>query len=454
MIPFQVNGNSFHDDWWWALLKAIIILVIVLLWTIINVWYERRLLGFMNNRLGPNMNGPAGIMQTMSDGIKLIFKEDFSPKHVDKMIFNLAPTLIGLASFSVWSVIPFGGEVHIGEYATRLQLFDLPVAVLVIFAFASIGVYGIVLAGWSSSDSYSLLGGLRSSAQMISYEVAMGLSVVPVFLAAGSMSTADIVEAQAAHLSPFGVNIGVPGWYALLLIPSLCIFFISALGEANRTPFDLAECEQELVAGHTTEYSGFRFALYYLAEWIGMATQSAVAVTLFFGGYRAPWPFNLLTQVPGWEWVDSGWMGLFWFFFKTQLIITFIIWVRCSLVRYRYDQFMSLGWKRLIPIAIVWILAVATFMTARNQGWFSTPIAWAVFAAVMIAILAWTFWPEKQPAPKVIPKFDAFSGGYPVPPLPGQGGATTIPATFEPVVTVSDTNPDPEPVGVGTEKGA
>ncbi|MGL5406951.1 MAG: NADH-quinone oxidoreductase subunit NuoH [Propionibacteriaceae bacterium] len=420
----NADGLFFHDPWWLALAKAVLAVVVLLLWTIMNVWFERRTFAKMLQRIGPNMNGPLGLWQTIAEGVKCLLKEDFAPGHVDKWVYNLAPILTGVAAFSTWAVLPLGGEVSIFGHTTRLQVIDLPVAVLYIFAVASIGIYGIVLAGWASSDSYSLLGSLRSSAQMISYEVAMGLSLVPVFLASGTMSTSGIADAQAQHILFRGVDLGLPAWYFLLLFPSFCIFGISALGEANRTPFDLSECEQELVSGHITEYTGFRYALYYLGEYIAMATQASIATTLFLGGYHAPWPINWIApSLDPTVGQGNGWWGLLWFFLKAQVLIFVIIWIRASVPRFRYDQFMSLGWKRLIPISLVWIVAVATWMTAADNGWFATTAGRVGVGVICLGLLAWAFWPQKKKQEEVATasgEFDAFAGGYPVPPMPGQ----------------------------------
>ena len=416
MTPLE-NAIFGPDPWWIVAIKVVGVFALLLTWTIINVWFERRVLGKMQNRKGPTQNSPGGILQAAGDGIKLVFKEQFLPKGVDKVIFNLAPILCGIAAFTSWSVIPLGGEVNLFGHRTNLQITDLPVAGLFILAVASIGIYGIVLAGWSSDNSYSLLGGLRSSAQMISYEVAMGLSLVAVFMMANSMSTSQIVAAQTQRLNIFGVNTGIPGWYALLLIPSFVIYVISMLGESNRVPFDLPECESELVSGYSTEYTGFRYGMYYLAEYINMATLSAVCVTLFLGGYHAPWPLNL---VPG---LDSGWWTLLWFLIKTQLVIFFFVWTRAAVPRFRYDTFMDLGWKVLIPVSLAWILMVAVLKTGQNQGWFANWIFWAVMVAVVLAILAGVMFlgkAEEDNDELNGTEFDAFAGGYPVPPMPGE----------------------------------
>lgn len=455
------NGVFGTDPWWLVLIKVVLLFVILLVWTIFNVWYERRVVAKMQHRLGPIMNPTwaGGLGQAVADGAKLLLKEDFRPTHTDKWVFNLAPLLTGVAAFTSWCVIPFGGQVTMFGHQTHLQLTDLPVAVLFILASASIGIYGIVLAGWASNSTYSLLGSLRSSAQMISYEVAMGLSLIAVFMFAGSMSTSQIVEAQATPMHVFGVNTHLPGWYALLLFPSFIIYVISMVGETNRAPFDLPECESELVSGYITEYSGFRYAMYFLAEYINMATVSAVAVTLFLGGYHAPWPFNLV------HFLDNGWMGMFWFFLKVQLIITFFVWLRGTLPRFRYDQFMDLGWKWLIPISLVWLLAVATLKQGIDNQWFHGVVFWAILAAIALLLVVTLLFGGKEEeieVPDDDAPFDAFAGGYPVPPMPGQilpEMAGVLSSTAEAAAT--DSPPDfenyptpPIPPRAGTTNGA
>ncbi len=417
MTPFE-NLVFGTDVWWISLTKVGGIFSILLLWCLFNVWFERRVLGRMQNRQGPKMNGPFGLPQAMGDGLKLVFKEEFIPAKTDSIIFNLAPMLAGVAAFTSWSVIPLGGEVTMFGQTTRLQLTDLPVSSLFIIAVASIGIYGIVMAGWASSGSYSLLGGLRSSAQMISYEIAMGLSLVAVFMFSGSMSTADIVESQTLTLHVFGYDIGIPGWYSLLLIPSFIIYVIAMFGESNRLPFDLPECESELVSGYSTEYTGFRYGMYYLAEYINMQTLSAVCVTLFLGGYTSIWPVNVLA--PG---ADEGWWGLLWFFGKCQLVIFFFVWTRGALPRFRYDQFMNLGWKWLIPISLVWIMMVAVVKAGMQENWFQGPVFTIVtiaVVAVLLAVILFSGTDEEEPEEAEPEVFDAFAGGYPVPPMPGQ----------------------------------
>lgn len=406
-----------NDPWWLVLIKVVVLFVVLLVWTIFNVWYERRLVGKMQHRLGPIMNGPLGLGQALADGMKLLIKEDFMPSMVDRVLFTVAPLIAGTAAFTAWAVIPFGGEVEIFGVRTLLQLTDLPVGVLVLLAVTSVGIYGFVLAGWASNSPYSLLGGLRSSAQMISYEIAMGLALVSVFLYAGSMSTHEIVEAQRVPLAPFGAEwLGLQTWYWLLLLPSFVIYAISMVGETNRAPFDLPEAESELVSGYITEYSGFRYAVYFLAEYINMATVSAIATTLFLGGYLPIWPLNLI------EPLNNAWLGPIWFVLKVQLFISLFVWLRGTLPRFRYDQFMKLGWKGLIPVALAWIVVIATFQSLRRENLLQGPVLWGAIILIVLALAAILLIGEK-PAPEPEPElgeFDAFAGGYPVPPQPGQ----------------------------------
>jgi NADH-quinone oxidoreductase subunit H len=406
-----------NDPWWLMLIKVIVLVVLLLTWTIFNVWFERRLVGKMQHRLGPIMNGPFGLGQALADGMKCLFKEDFLPSMVDRVLFVVAPLIAGTAAFTAWAVIPLGGEVEMFGIKTYLQATDLPVAVLVLLAVTSVAIYGFVLAGWSSNSPYSLLGALRSSAQMISYEVAMGLSLVSVFLAAGSMSTHDIVEAQRLPLMPFGVPVGFQSWNWLMMLPAFVIYVISMVGETNRAPFDLPEAESELVSGYITEYSGFKYAIYFLAEYINMATVSAIATTLFMGGYLPIWPFNLI------EPLNNPWLGPIWFVIKVQLFISFFVWIRGTLPRFRYDQFMKLGWKGLIPIALVWIIVFATFTELRVSNLLAGPgiyIAIGVMALLVFGIVMLTDRPEPESPPIPTGEVDVFAGGFPVPPRPGQ----------------------------------
>ncbi len=425
MTPLEaVFGN---DPWWIVLIKVVAVFVLLLIWTIFNVWFERRVLGKMQNRKGPIMNGPLGLGQAMGDGVKLLFKEDFRPARTDGLVYNLAPMLTAVAAFASWSVIPFGGEVRMFGVQTHLQITDLPVGALLVMAIAGVGFYGFVLAGWSSNGTYSLLGSMRATAQVISYEIAMGLSLVAVFMFAGSMSTSEIVTAQALPITLFGRIVPLSGWYALLLAPSFVVYFISMFGETNRQPFDMPECESELVSGHITDYSGFRYALFFLAEYINMATVSSVATTLFLGGYRLPWPLNQI------EFLNNPWFGPLVFMIKVQVLIFCFSWVRAAVPRVRYDQMMDLGWKVLIPVNLVWITMLAMIRGAHQHGWTGSPV-FVVAAIVLLAILLAAIWfggGEPEPDGGAVPgeqhDFDPFAGGYPVPPMPGQVAIGTVP---------------------------
>jgi len=412
-----------NDPWWISLIKIVVVFAGLMGWTIFNVWFERRVLGKMQNRMGPVMNGPLGLGQAMGDGVKLLFKEDFRPAKTDGIVFNLAPFLTAVAAFTMWTVIPVGGQVNMFGVSTRLQIADFPVSVIFIMAIAGLGIYGLVLAGWSGSGTYSLFGGMRATAQLISYEIAMGLAIVAVAMYAGSLSTNDVVTAQAATMKLGSLSLPVPGWYGLILLPSFVTYFISMLGETNRLPFDLAECESELLSGHITDYSGFRYAIYFLAEYINVATVSAVATTLYLGGYRAPWPFNILWG----GMLDQGWFTPIWFLLKVQVLIFIIVWARAALPRFRYDHFMSLGWKVLIPANLGWILLIAVLHKAMagNLSMFVLIGAAAILAAVvLVAVVA----VERRSSAEHARAhhqagdegpFDAYAGGYPVPPKPG-----------------------------------
>ncbi|HWJ66308.1 MAG TPA: NADH-quinone oxidoreductase subunit NuoH [Nocardioides sp.] len=413
--------SAFGNDAWWVVgIKTLLVFVILVLLTLFNIWWERRVVARMQHRIGPNVHGPFGLLQSLADGVKLAFKEDLIPRAADKVVFVLAPVLVVVPAFVTFSVIPFGPEVSFFGERTPLQLTDMPVAVLFVMAIASIGIYGIVLGGWSSGSTYSLLGGLRSSAQMISYEVAMGLALVAVFMYAGSMSTSEIVAAQDDL------------WFGLILLPSFVIYTIAMVGETNRAPFDLPEAEGELVGGFHTEYSSLKFALFFLAEYINMATVSALATTLFLGGWHAPFWIDEI-----WAGANEGYWPVLWFFGKVLAFIFVFIWLRGSLPRLRYDQFMAFGWKRLIPISLVWIIAVATMRVARNEGAFDdgfsgNPQFWLIVGGVVLVVLLLTFLvPEgkEDTTPAVrVPR----AGGYPVPPMPAGGAVrgAAAPLTF------------------------
>ena len=436
------------DPWWLVLLKVVAIFGILVLLTLFTIWWERRVVSRMQNRIGPNRVGPQGLLQSLMDGIKLALKEEIIPKSAHLAVYWLAPVISATMAFLAFAVIPFGPEVSIFGVMTPLQLTDFPVSVLYVLAIASIGIYGIVLGGWASGSTYPLLGGIRSSAQMISYEIAMGLSFVAVFLFAGSMSTSQIVIAQE------------PIWFAVILLPSFLIYCTAMVGETNRAPFDLPEAEGELVGGFHTEYSSLKFALFFLAEYINMVTVSAMATTLFLGGYLAPWPVSL------WEGANQGWWPLLWWLIKVQIFIFIFIWLRGTLPRMRYDQFMKFGWKVLIPVSIVWIMIVSLARVLRDDVALTTSEI-LISGAVVIVLLVVASWliqsrsdrrnraREDAEAAAAAAPFDPMEAGFPVPPLPGQSftytsrraaaQGTTI--VQEPVTTsraVEDPAPDPD----------
>jgi len=405
-----------NDPWWVVLIKAALILVVLLLLTLFNIWYERRVVGRMQHRPGPNVNGPFGLLQSLADAMKLIFKEGIIPKAADKPVYLLAPLIAVIPSFVTWAVIPIGPEVNFFGHSTPLQLTDMPVAVLFVLAVASVGIYGIVLGGWSSGSPYSLLGGLRSSAQMISYEVAMGLALVGVFLYAGSMSTSEIVAAQDDL------------WFGLVLAPSFIIFVISMVGETNRAPFDLPEAEGELVGGFHTEYSSMTFALFFLAEYINMATVSAIATTLFLGGWHAPFWIDEV-----WAGANEGYWPVLWFFGKVLAFIFMFIWLRGTLPRLRYDQFMAFGWKRLIPIALLWIVAVATIRAVSLDGGLDRQTILIGVGILAVLFLVLFFVGDSAPEEDEPDLSLTIGSGFPVPPMPEGGGVrgAAAPLTFK-----------------------
>ena len=371
-----------NDPLWISVVKAVIIFAFLVVTVLLTIWAERRIVARMQQRVGPNRVGPGGVLQGLADGIKLALKEDIRPRGVDRWVYVLAPIMSVVPAFMAFAVIPFGPTVTIRGREVALQLTDIPVSVLFILAMSSLGVYGIVLAGWSSGSTYSLLGSLRSAAQIISYEVAMGLSLVGVFLYAGSLSTSEIVAQQHDQ------------WYVLTLFPSFFVYAISAVGETNRAPFDLPEAESELVAGFHTEYSSLKFALFFLAEYINMVTVSALATTLFLGGWRPP-------PIPGISGLDSGVFPVIWFLLKVVLFIFGFIWLRGTLPRLRYDQFMQLGWKILVPFSLGWLMIVAVARTVVRESANSTGGDNDLFryglVAVAVVIAALLFWPAGKP---------------------------------------------------------
>ena len=409
---------------WLVLIKVLGLFVLLVLIVLFTIWFERRVVARMQLRIGPNRAGPFGLLQTLMDGVKLALKEEIWPKSADTVVYFLAPVISAVCAFMAFAVIPIGPTVSMFGYQTPLQLADFPVAVLYIIAIASIGVYGIVLSGWSSGSTYSLLGSLRSSAQVISYEIAMSLSFVAVFLFAGAMSTSAIVNAQTEL------------WFIILLLPSFMIYAVSMVGETNRAPFDLPEAESELTGGFHTEYSSLKFAMFFLGEYINMVTVSALATTLFLGGWRAPWPISL------WEGANEGWWPMLWWIGKVFAFIFVFVWLRGTMPRMRYDQFMRFGWKFLIPTAILWIIVVSVVRYAAMANGWNVATVVVIFAALLglfIAVASWVNGRRVPPPPTVPEVVDPFAGGFPVPPLPGQ--------------RLSEPTPGERPVTVGAGAG-
>jgi NADH-quinone oxidoreductase subunit H len=370
-----------------AAVKVIVVFVALLVVTLLVIWFERKVIADMQARRGPNRWGPFGILQTLADGVKLFFKEDFRPQNADAWTYALAPLAAMIPSFLAFAVVPIGDHVTVGDRRVDFILSDINIGILFFLAMGSLGVYGIVLAGWASGSKYPLLGGIRSSAQLISYEIALGLSLVPIALVAGSLSTVDIVAAQAGSIENVTIFDGIPGleqiadvfsvvpnWYIWSQWPAFAIFLVAGIAETNRAPFDLPEAETELVAGFHTEYSGIRFAMFFLGEYIHVIVISAMAVTLFLGGWHGP-----VFAFADWLW------PMFWFVLKTTLFVYLFIWLRATLPRLRYDRLMWLGWKRLIPAALVWIMVTAIV----NTDGVSRGVRLGVFGVLFLIVLAW-----------------------------------------------------------------
>ncbi|MCF6389032.1 NADH-quinone oxidoreductase subunit NuoH [Mycobacterium sp. MBM] len=392
-----------HDPWWLMLAKCLAIFAFLVLTVLVAILAERKILGRMQMRFGPNRVGPFGLLQSLADGIKLALKEGLIPAGVDKPIYLMAPVIAVIPAIMAFAVIPMGGLVSVFGHTTALQLTDLPVAVLYVLAVTSVGVYGIVLAGWASGSTYPLLGGLRSSAQVVSYEIAMALSFVAVFLFAGTMSTSGIVAAQHST------------WFVFLLLPSFLVYVTSMVGETNRAPFDLPEAEGELVGGFHTEYSSLKFAMFMLAEYINMTTVSALATTMFFGGWQAPLPFSLI------EGANSGWWPLLWFVAKVWTFLFLFMWLRATLPRLRYDQFMAMGWKLLIPVSLGWIVIVAVSQSLRGADspvWVPVMVSVAATVAVAVALMIRRALRRNAIPTFALPTDPGAVSVYPTPPIP------------------------------------
>ena len=376
------------DDLLWVpliivLVKVLVVFVVGLLATMLMVWFERKAIAGMQNRIGPNKTGPFGILQTLADGIKLFFKEDLFPSRADRFVFALAPFLSFVPAFLAFAIIPLGGDFRNGSsgevtlfgQVTRIQLADPPIGVLFALAISSIAVYGIMLAGWSSGSKYPLLGSVRASAQMVSYEAALGLSLACVLLLAGTLSTSGIVAAQSTITEWHFISTGI--------VPFI-IFLIAATAELNRPPFDLVEAEQELVGGFNTEYSSIRFALFYLAEFMNTVTMSALIVTLFFGGPQPIAIGDFVFDIPR---LPNALEGTFWLLAKILVFLYMYIWFRATLPRLRYDQLMDLGWKLLIPASLGWFMLLAAQRLARQNGWNIVLVTGASIAVLVICYL-------------------------------------------------------------------
>ncbi len=368
-----------------VLLKVVVVFAFLLVAVMLMIWFERKLISDMQNRIGPDLAGPWGLFQTFADGVKFFFKEDLKPLRADLGVFRLAPYLSIIPAFLVFCIVPIGGNfdgdeagvVSIFGHDTFLQVADPPVGILLFLALSSIAVYGVMLAGWSSGSKYPLLGSVRATAQMVSYEAALGLSVATVVLLTGSLSTNAIVDAQAATTSFLGFE--VPSWnlWTAGVVPFV-VFVLAGTAELNRPPFDLVEAEQEIVGGFHTEYSSIRFALFFLAEFMNVITMSAIIVTLFLGGPAGPTLFG----------PDLMW-GPIWFFAKVFCFLFMFVWFRATLPRFRYDQLMDLGWKLLIPLALGWLILLAAIRIARDEEWnqFAVAAGVVVIGAVAVGLL-------------------------------------------------------------------
>ena len=357
----------FNNGVTWAVFLIVVIKVVVAFSmlmgaVILMIWFERKAISDMQSRIGPQKWGPFGLLQTLADGLKLILKEDLIPSEADRTVFKLAPFLVLVPAFVTFGIVPIGGTVTIAGHVIMLQVANPPMGILVLLAMSGISVYGVMLAGWSSGSKYPLLSSVRASAQMISYEAALGMTIVTVVLVTGSLTMHDIVTSQGG---------GIWHWNLIRLgLVPFCVFVIAITAELNRPPFDVVEAESELVGGFHTEYSSFRFAIFFLAEYMNTITMSAIIVTLFLGG-----PAGWIPNIAHLQWL----FPILWFLAKTVGFAFCYIWFRASLPRFRYDQLMSLGWKRLIPLSLGWMLIVAGFIVGRDWG----------FMMGSLVVLAW-----------------------------------------------------------------
>ena len=417
-----------NDPFWLTLVKVVFVFGFLVVMTLFMIVWERKAVARMQQRKGPDRTGPQGALQSLADGFKLALKEEIIPALADRPVYVLAPILSAVPAFMAFSVIPLSGTVSFFGERTPLQLTDLPVGILFVLAMASVGVYGLVLSGWASGSTYPLLGSLRSAAQVISYELSLGLALVAVFLFSGSLSTSEIVASQTQPLFPslpswllWTQLDTVPFWHVVLL-PSFVIYAISAVGETNRAPFDLPEAESELVGGFHTEYTSLKFAMFFLAEYINMVTVSAVAVTLFLGGWLPPWP---LSTIDFFATGLGGYIGLVWFTSKLLAVLFVFIWLRGTLPRLRYDQFMRFGWKFLIPAALVWTMAAAGVRLLQEEGAGLVSrlvvVVGVVAAGYAVYALLTRSDDDDEPTDEDVREAAVGLRGYPVPDLPVAG---------------------------------
>jgi NADH-quinone oxidoreductase subunit H len=361
-------------DWLLLLARVIVIFAALLVTVLLVIWLERKWVADLQTRIGPNRAGPFGLLITLADGIKLFFKEGITPLAADRAVYLVAPVIALLPAFLAFAVVPFGTGVTLFGRPVPFQLADLNVGILWVLAMSSLAVYGVVLAGWSSGSKYPLLGAIRSSAQMISYEVGMGLALVAVLMYSGELSMSAIVAGQD--------NI----WNAIPQLPAFVIYGVASLAETNRPPFDLPEAESELVAGYHTEYSGIKFAIFFLAEYLHLITVSAIAVTLFLGGWRGPWFDGFLP-----------WLGpILWFLLKLFLVLFVYIWIRATLPRFRYDRLMNFGWKILIPAGLVWVLLTGALVVLPDRYGRPTFLRWTAIAVGVLLLIS-LVWPYLVP---------------------------------------------------------
>jgi NADH-quinone oxidoreductase subunit H len=359
--PLSADGKVDFEIFVVIAIKVVVAFAILLVAVMLYIWGMRKVIADMQNRVGPNRAGPYGVLQTLADGIKLFFKEQSIPSSADRPVFRLAPYLSILPAFLMFCIIPIGGQVSILGHNTLLQVVDLPIGALWILAMSGIGVYGIMLAGWASGSKYPLLGSVRATAQLLSYEAAFGLAILGVLIQAGTLSTRAIVSDQ---YDTSWHAVFTEGYWLPALLP-FAIFLVAALAETNHPPFDLVEAEQELVGGFNTEYTGIRFAIFFLAEFMNVITMSAVATTLFLGGPSGP----LLGFLDDDNFLNTWLMPVVWFTVKVLALLFATVWVRASLPRMRYDKLMGFGWKWLIETAILWVIVSAGFIYVNDQDY-------------------------------------------------------------------------------------